>query len=173
MARRDYIHEIQTVSRHGYGSLDGYVRAQGVRPPMTTGTEARYARVEHGRWLVDCPDCNNCLFADPDDRRMFCTVCLNALHGGGWLPVVFPDDVAAFESELLRRPIENRNWLPGETLDDLKVENVAFGVADVETPSVETAYARVGFSQRPGFDLNAMLERAAAERAEATKRRRG
>ena len=43
--------------------------------------------------------------------------------------VLWPDDREGIESVLSHRPIpESRNWLPGETVDDLKRENIEHGL---------------------------------------------
>jgi hypothetical protein len=91
---------------------------------------ATRARVEHSRWLVDCPDptCAGCQYASKDDPRFFCNYCHNAA-AGGWVTVVWPDDLDEIESTLAARPDpRTRNWSPGETAADLARENEAQGV---------------------------------------------
>ena len=146
--RRDYIHEIQTTRRHGLGGMEDFIRAYlrrhapGILAPSALADgPLRYARVEQGRWIIDCPDCGGATLGDPDDRRFFCPDCMNASAGGFWLPVVYPESVDEIETELLRRPIANRNFLPTDTVDRIKSENSAHGVAGVKRPSVETAFA--------------------------------
>lgn len=84
------------------------------------------ARVDHSRWIVDCPDpnCRGATMADIDDPRFYCFSCHNKAVGGDWLPVQFPAEREAIEKMLMERPAEGvRNWRPGETVADLVREN--------------------------------------------------
>jgi len=90
------------------------------------------AYINHGRWVVDCPDiaCNSALVVSTANPVFLCPDCLNdQLNGAKWAAVVFPDDRLAIEKMLLYRPASNpahaqsRNWLPAETLADLRKEN--------------------------------------------------
>lgn len=79
------------------------------------------ARVDDGRWVVDCPDpdCTSAQIASDTDPRFVCVRC-----AFGPFTVVFPKDRPAIEQTLLARPVpETRNWLPNETVGDLKREN--------------------------------------------------
>jgi len=101
-------------------ALDDLARVADVVPLM--------ARVEHGRWIVDCPDCKGAGFAWEDERLFMCQSCWNAAVGGAWRPITFPAEREAIEAVLLARPLHtNRNWFPHETVDDLRAENVAHG----------------------------------------------
>src|ERR1039458_8742106 len=51
---------------------------------MATG----FARVDLGRWVVDCPWCNSAAFASREDRRFFCVECGNAAVHGAWITVI-------------------------------------------------------------------------------------
>lgn len=85
------------------------------------------ARIEHGRWIVDCPfGCNGAQFASKQTRLFFCVDCLHSGKAEGrWIAVKFPDDIDAIEAELMLRPQPlTRNWFPHETLDDLRVERI-------------------------------------------------
>lgn len=90
------------------------------------------ARVNHGRWIVQCDNCHGAQLASRTDRRFFCTDCLNSAQKGRWRYVNWPSkaDTAAIEEALAPRPIANRNWEPGETIDRLLTENVVYGVTD-------------------------------------------
>lgn len=92
-----------------------------------------FAYVNHGRWLVDCPFCGSTQVAAKTDRRFLCAgtgSCGNAPAGGAFVPVVWPKDTEAIEAVLVNRPDPNtRNWLPGETIKDLRRENVEHGIA--------------------------------------------
>ena len=99
------------------------------------------ARVDFGRWMADCPDCNGCEYVDPDDPFFFCLSCGNVMLEGYARRVVFPKNMAEIEKELVRRPVNDligsndvdramkarpiypglsRSWNPHETVTDLK-----------------------------------------------------
>lgn len=78
------------------------------------------ARVNHGRWIVDCPACPSAVLAGVTFR---CAEC-----GYGPAPVAWPEEAALIEAALAPRLLENRNWLPGETVFDLERENALHGV---------------------------------------------
>lgn len=99
------------------------------------------ARVNHGRWVVDCasPLCVSAMTLGPDreDRTgrvwpglalgqvtMVCRDCGGVTDGVEW-----PPDPAGIELILSWRPDpENRSWEPGETLADLLRENAEHGL---------------------------------------------
>jgi hypothetical protein len=82
------------------------------------------ARILYGRWLVDCPVCRGANDVDPAEPVYLCSSC-------GWpeqlTPVEFPTERMEIERLLLKRPIQNRNWQPGETLSFLIAENIVYG----------------------------------------------
>ncbi len=85
------------------------------------------AYIQGGRWVAECPDpdCGGALEVDREDPRFFCPVCTTP----DWFAVVFPRSADALEAELVKRPVPHtRNWLPHETLADLRAENAAHGV---------------------------------------------
>ena len=98
--------------------------------PQRTSVRSVAAYINHGRWVVNCPDCNGAELVDLSDLRFF---CLNALcdrpDGGQWLSVVLPANRGEIESEILKRKMPNRNWLQVETVADLRAENAAEGIA--------------------------------------------
>lgn len=87
-----------------------------------------YAEANWGRWIVRCP----------------APYCTNAIQVGRWEPVfrclgagacgwstelIWPADPEGIETLLMMRPdMTTRNWLPGETLQQLLVENTQHGV---------------------------------------------
>lgn len=83
------------------------------------------ARVNHGRWIGDCPVCHvGAQLLSRTDHRMCCAECFC-----GWFPVVWPADVDDIEALLERRlNPATRNWSPGETVTDLSAENACHGV---------------------------------------------
>lgn len=86
------------------------------------------AYVNHGRWVVDCPDCNNAQLACRTDRRFMCNDCGNIALGGLWRPVEWPANPQAIETVLESRPMENQNWVPGETVQMLAADNKHRGI---------------------------------------------
>ncbi|WP_172384807.1 hypothetical protein [Streptomyces sp. MNP-20] len=72
---------------------DGYVIGQRV-----------WARINHNRWVADCP-CSSAQVVTPTDPRTACTEC-----GLGWLEVVFPQDPAAAEASVAHLLPADRNW---------------------------------------------------------------
>lgn len=80
------------------------------------------ARVDHGRWITDC-ECGAGNAAHPDWGEVRCFGC-GAVH-----KVTFPERRKQIEGLLLARPVTaNRNWLPGETVKDLRRENEEHGI---------------------------------------------
>jgi len=80
------------------------------------------AYVNHGRWVADCPTCASGLAVDPDAPEAPCLSC-GSIHR-----VRAPRVYKAIERALLVRPVHNRNWLPGETVADIRTENMAHGL---------------------------------------------
>lgn len=85
--------------------------------------------LNHGAWVVECPDCSAAQLASFEDRRFFCIGCRNTKALGLFRATLWPDqlnppiDPKDIEALLSPRNIENRNWYPGETLATLKLEN--------------------------------------------------
>jgi hypothetical protein len=96
------------------------------------------ARINHGRWLVDCLGCNSALVVDLGQLVFMCVECANAGNGGKWFQVTVPRNRKAIEAELLKRPWNgrnpaeavNRNWEPGETVATLRQENTDHGIGE-------------------------------------------
>lgn len=113
----DTIHHLRTI--HGMSHED-WVRARlGAKRqldamPERQGETVLPARIDAGRWLVDCPGehCTGAELADPEDLRFFCTTCLNADVGGQWLRVAFPRNREAIETRVLALPPRERFWRP-------------------------------------------------------------
>lgn len=66
--------------------------------------QQQYARINHGRWVADCP-CGSAQVVTPADPRMACTEC-----GLGWIRLVFPEDPAAAEAAVADDLPHERNW---------------------------------------------------------------
>ena len=90
------------------------------------------ALLNHGRWVVDCPadDCVAVLFADrPACECRDVSVCDHpSIPCGAPVEATFPPRRDDIDRLLNVRPRVNRNWLPGETLAELKRENLIHGV---------------------------------------------
>lgn len=77
------------------------------------------ARVNHGRWIADCPNCKGGAFTHPAWKLACCGEC-----GCVMRHVQFPDDIQMIEILLLARSTRDvQNWFPSETLADLMREN--------------------------------------------------
>ncbi|WP_455360027.1 hypothetical protein [Streptomyces sp. SYSU K21746] len=76
-----------------------------VAPPdgFVIGVRA-YARINHNRWVADCP-CGSAQVVTPTDPRMACTEC-----GLGWIALDFPTDAAAAETSVEQELPSGRNW---------------------------------------------------------------
>lgn len=83
------------------------------------------ARVNHGRWIVDC-ECAGAELAFEEGVFM-CLSCFNLEHGHKYRLVVFPKNRKAIELLLMGRPVVNRNWELGESLALLKADNKLHG----------------------------------------------
>ncbi len=90
------------------------------------------AYLNHGQWVVDCPadDCEAVLFANRTECECRdVSVCEHPLIPCGVsLQVVFPADRVGIDRLLGSRPRRNRNWIPSESVADLKAENMLHGV---------------------------------------------
>ncbi|MEU0181769.1 hypothetical protein ABZ312_11360 [Streptomyces sp. NPDC006207] len=76
-----------------------------VQPPdgLLIG-QRTWARINHNRWVADCP-CGSAQIVTPTDQRMACPEC-----GLGWIEVVFPEDVDAAEAAVADQLPHERNW---------------------------------------------------------------
>jgi hypothetical protein len=58
------------------------------------------------------------------DGSFFCLTCLNLKNNNRSRPVIFPQNYKEIEMELEKRELpRNRNWLIGEPVENLMVEN--------------------------------------------------
>lgn len=89
----------------------------------------------YGRWIVDCPSVN-CLAsvrAEMGLTMMLCdchddTICQHGPVCATPIPLEWPNNPGAIVEVLAGRQIPNRNWVPGESLKDLELENLERGV---------------------------------------------
>lgn len=87
-----------------------------------------YAEANWGRWVARCPAglCTNAVQVRRWQQRFECA----GAGGCGWTsPLAWPADPEAIEMLLAMRPDEKtRNWVPGETLQQLLLENAQHDV---------------------------------------------
>lgn len=91
------------------------------------------ARANWGRWVSECGGlhCRNAWQVEPGETSWACYLC------GSVNDVRWPNDPAAIEYLLSLRPdVITRNWVPGETIQDLIAENALHGIG---VPGVEPA----------------------------------
>ncbi len=80
------------------------------------------AYLDPGQWVADCPD-PDCAGAELARDLFVCSNCKRTAK------VEWPDDRTLIDAATAVRPVpETRNWVPGETLDDLHRENLMHGV---------------------------------------------
>jgi hypothetical protein len=94
-----------------------------------------YARVYCGVWIVDCHVCRSALAVPVGTTAAECWDCGELLT-----PIAWPPDPGGIELLLSHRRVRHtRNWLPGETLEDLLAENAEHGIfppqLDLDGPS--------------------------------------
>lgn len=95
------------------------------------------ARVNHGRWIVDCPVCKGAEYVFKSRLLMLCQNCRND-STDEFRQVVLPQEVDEIEAALCKRPEQSyafgrrcyphRNWEVGQTVADLERENKEHGV---------------------------------------------
>jgi hypothetical protein len=66
--------------------------------------QVRFARINHNRWVADCP-CGSAQVVSPTDQRMACTEC-----GLGWMTLTFPEDADTVEESVDHLLPHERNW---------------------------------------------------------------
>jgi hypothetical protein len=103
-------------------------------------------RVElnHGRWVAHCPGCPSAMFIVVPGSKLseygprpevtttpplyVCPRCQNELSDGKPLKYEMPEGWEMIELSVSKRPEQNRNCLPHETVKDLQRENRERGV---------------------------------------------
>ena len=113
----------------GRGVLGQLAWRQGVTVPAldaVAGGAPLPARLNADRWVVVCPDCHDASFVWPETPLFLCAYCFNRAAGGLWRRVALPnaDDLEEIEEVTGFRPLPHqRNWEPGQSVDDLRLEN--------------------------------------------------
>lgn len=78
------------------------------------------ARINHGRWITDCAACRCGIYTHPEWRLACCGNC-----GAVYTGVEFPANIEGITRLLLvRNSREHQNWEPGESMVQLRFENV-------------------------------------------------
>ncbi len=90
------------------------------------------ARLNHGRWLIDCPNCASATYCEPRNtfaiqwgQPFHCVEC--GIHD---VPVKYPSQAMRNQIEVAvrSRPEKNQNWELGETVAFLLRENAERGI---------------------------------------------
>lgn len=106
--------------------LAGWASKKGVTVPSGEPVGSVQARVNHSRWLADCPDCAGAMMLREGQTTFVCGNCLNVAVGAP-RTVVWPAEDPA--PPLNVRPLpDQRNFAPPETVEDLIAENVERGL---------------------------------------------
>lgn len=102
--------------------LDGIARRGG---QAWEGRRTVYARVNHGRWIVDCAWCPAAMLTRPEAawRIAYCAEC-GACYGVN--EIRYPDDWQAIEQALVVRVSrDQQHWDARQRLEDLLRENAS------------------------------------------------
>ena len=108
-----------------------------------------YAELNFGRWIARCQNCKGAEDVEPNEPIFYCFSCGNYVNSGKPRRVIFPKDREEIEKEIMKRPIKSRgganylerqvnaipkvrteegllsrSWMPGETLDEIKRQNL-------------------------------------------------
>ena len=80
-----------------------------------------------GRWVAQCDACAGAEYVDLDQPIFMCNGCFNAAVGYQWRRVTLPAAATRTQIEALleARPGNLRNWLPHESVAELRRQNDA------------------------------------------------
>ena len=91
-------------------------------------TDVIYAYHNHGRWIAECPQCKWAIVIPRGYVDFVCGITpekRGAIGCGFAAKIQWPARVDDIEAALRERSrIENRNWLPGETVIDLLAQTL-------------------------------------------------
>lgn len=99
------------------------------------------AWIQQSYLVVSCPECTASGRPDAEvaavwlegPHLMYCAVCGNAAVGGRMRRVALPDRLNEIDALLgVRENPGLRNWIPGESVENLVVENAALGLVTLE-----------------------------------------
>lgn len=88
---------------------------------ILSDTQPLIAYVNHGRWLIKC-ECGGAEYVWEEGYFM-CQHCFNSQHKHQYRQAIFPFERLEIEKLLIQRPLDNRNWFQGESIEQLKQEN--------------------------------------------------
>ena len=98
-----------------------FVRIHRRPAPLVRETTDVLARLDAGRWVVDCP--MGCGGAEMVSQADAVFLCLSCGSDDRWWPVSFPINLRAIEAEVVKRKDPHGwAWNPGETLAQLRAE---------------------------------------------------
>lgn len=98
--------------------------ALGFRSPWVA-TDGAQPLVAGGKWVVIC-ECGDAPMASPEWNEARCFGC-----GAIYRHLRWPEDRLTIERVLTSRPSAlSRNWLPDESVQDLRAQNSAHGVIE-------------------------------------------
>ena len=113
-------------------------KGHGQIPPFSAAQNRIAAKINQGRWIVECPNagCGGALCVTSRQPYFLCYECGSPENGSQWREVHFPPLKGAIELVLLKRShggrgsfnASNRNWVPSETLAELIADNQARGI---------------------------------------------
>ena len=95
------------------------------------------AFVNHGRWVVQCPECRLGWLVRPEAPHLLIEatqmadavgIVHEACSCGATLTAQFPSERESIKATLAMRPrASQRNWTPDETWADLRIDNIVHG----------------------------------------------
>lgn len=116
---------------------------------VTTTAVETAAYANWGGWVANCPRpwCTNAMQVDRGQDEF---VCAGADGCGMQAVLIWPADPDAIEAILQLRPVRRtRNWVPGETLNQLMAENAEHGCIPAEWTALAEA--------EPGGSLDVLV----------------
>lgn len=124
---------VSTLEQWARGPLTALAQRSGilVQPLKNIAAAPPLApRVNHNRWIVDCPNCGGAEFLWPEGLMM-CASCWNGDVDGQWRRVSNPANRNEIDEVLMIRPVPGtRNWNRNESIEDLQQENRKHGLPD-------------------------------------------
>lgn len=120
-----------------------------MRATPHTSTHQLHMELNHGSWVVPCPECTSGVTTGNRWNEARCFGCGAVFDGVQW-----PKDKMAIEKVVMKRPLKNRNWVPGEEVAHLIAENVEHGLFEDLRPQIVDKDIR---KQLQGRDLRRLM----------------